>query len=117
LSPNKYLKLYEGYRRDIVLYECNDFTIEYNSNDAFCVATKEGSSLGAISYMADLILDNSKYLKGELVPVSKGFIVVKDKNNNCFSVSTNDPRYLSGELVPIAKGLVTVKDKDSKIKI
>ena len=42
----------------------------------------------------------------------KGFVVVKDKANNVFSVSVNDPQYLSGELVGLTKGFVTVKDKN-----
>jgi len=43
---------------------------------------------------------------------TKGFVAVKDKTGNTFSVSVNDQRYLSGELVATSKGFVTVKDKD-----
>jgi len=53
-----------------------------------------------------------RYLSGELVILSKGTIVVKDKNGNKTRVDKNDPRYLSGELQPIAKGKISVKDKD-----
>jgi hypothetical protein len=58
----KYLKTFEKFTPRTILYECNDFTIEYNSNDAFCATTKNGQ-LGAIPYMTDLIRKNSKYLK------------------------------------------------------
>jgi hypothetical protein len=29
---------------------------------------------------------------------SEGLVTVKDKNNNYYHVSVNDPRYISGEL-------------------
>jgi len=46
---------------------------------------------------------------------TRGKIVVKDKNENTFSVSIDDSRYLSGEFVSVSKGFVVVKDKDENI--
>ena len=40
----------------------------------------------------------------------KGKVYVRDKNNNCFTISVNDPRYISGELVPYNKGKVSAID-------
>jgi len=60
----KFLKYFEDRKNPIyiILYVCDDFTIDYNSNDAFCATTKN-SQQSAILYMADLISNNSKYLK------------------------------------------------------
>ena len=61
----KFLKLYEdfgpGGRRNVILYKCKKFKIEHNENNAFCATTKS-SQQGAISYMAELIHDNSEKL-------------------------------------------------------
>jgi len=57
-------------------------------------------------------INDPRYLSGELIGVTKGFIPVKDENGNTSQVSVNDHRYLSGELVGIAKGLVMVKDEN-----
>lgn len=46
---------------------------------------------------------------------STGMIVVKDKKENIFRVTKDDPRYLSGELVHITKGTIMVKDKKGNI--
>lgn len=47
----------------------------------------------------------------------KGTVTVKDKNNNMFKVSINDPRYISKELIPNACGTTIenhwMKNKDS----
>lgn len=60
--------------------------------------------------------DDSRYLSGELVGVTKGLsfvkqsvlnkgkVPVKDKFGDTFRIDKNDPRYLSGELVHVAKG-------------
>ena len=42
---------------------------------------------------------------------TKGFVVVKDKNNKTMLVRKDDIRYLSGELVFITTGLFIAKDK------
>jgi uncharacterized cupin superfamily protein len=44
----------------------------------------------------------------------KGFITVKDKAGNIYSVSKTDERFLNGELVAFSKGFVPVKDKEGK---
>jgi hypothetical protein len=59
--------------------------------------------------------DDPRYLSGELVPSCKGFITVKDKEDNTFQVSVNDPRYLSSELFPLWKG--KKHKEETKIKI
>jgi len=42
-------------------------------------------------------------------------IVAKDKNNNTFHISKDDPRFLSGELVGIMKGIKTKHKNKRKI--
>ena len=49
---------------------------------------------------------------GELVGVTKGRVVAKDKDGNAFSVSVDDERIKTGELVHVSTGLITVKDKN-----
>lgn len=49
-------------------------------------------------------IDDPRIKSGELVGVTKGYISVKDKDGNTFSVSSDDERYLSGELVGVTKG-------------
>lgn len=41
---------------------------------------------------------------GELVGITKGMVVVKDKDNNHLYVSIDDERYKNGELVSVLKG-------------
>lgn len=64
-----------------------------------------------------LIKDPNCYnvmLGGEYL-TTMGVVIVKDKNNNKFGVSVNDPRYLSGELKPVQTGKAVLKDKDGNI--
>ena len=42
--------------------------------------------------------------KSKYVGITKGLLVMKDKNGICFSVKKNDPRVISGELVGLNKG-------------
>lgn len=92
----------------------------------FLVAVKDKNNKMFLVHKED-----PRYLSGELVGVTKGHFVardkngdtflaestdenihgvnfgqvtVKDKNGNMFNVSKKDPRYLSGELLPIWKG-------------
>ncbi len=44
--------------------------------------------------------------------ISKGKVVVRDKDGNIFQTDVDDPRYLSGQLVSHIKGKVTVKDSN-----
>jgi len=66
--------------------------------------------------------DDERLKTGELVGITKGMLVVKDKFNNHLYVSIEDPRYISGELISVLKGKkpnyipnsknkITVKDK------
>ena len=54
------------------------------------------------------------FIKLKLKGVTKGRIMVKDKEKNTFQIDINDPRYLNGELVGITKNMATVKDKNGK---
>jgi len=56
--------------------------------------------------------NDPRYLSGDLVGVTTGFINVKDKDGNTFQVDIDDSRYLSGELVGVTTGLFMMKDKD-----
>lgn len=63
-----------------------------------------------------LIKDPNCYnvmLGGEYL-TTMGVVIVKDKNNNKFGVSVDDPRYISGELVGLTKGKIPVKDRYGK---
>lgn len=52
----------------------------------------------------------------ELVGVSKGTIVAKDKNGNCHRVKKTDERLFNGQLIPNAKGMVAILDKNNDIR-
>lgn len=56
-----------------------------------------------------------RWTSGELVGVTKGYILCKDNIGNVLSVQANDPRWTSGELVGITKGFGTFLDKDNNI--
>lgn len=45
--------------------------------------------------------DDPRYLSGEFVSTTKGFVSVYDKDGNYLSVSKDDTRYLSGELISV----------------
>lgn len=74
---------------------------------------------GYINTSGSIVVINDDGTKGLLSTSSKDFIdgnykhvnhdrvVVKDKDNNIYSVFKNDSRYLSGELVGIAKGKIS----------
>jgi len=57
---------------------------------------------------------------GELVGITKGMVVVKDKDNNHLYVSKDDERYKNGELVSVLKGnkqsKETIEKRSEKIK-
>jgi hypothetical protein len=58
--------------------------------------------------------DDSRYLKGKLVGITKGTVTVKDKNGKNLRIKIDDPRYLSDELIHNKKNIVGVKDKNDK---
>lgn len=74
------------------------------------VTTKD--ILGDTHYVS---VKDSRYLSGDLVPITTGMILVKDENDKRFYISTSDPKYLSGELVHFSKNTVCVKDATGKI--
>lgn len=57
---------------------------------------------------------------GELVGITKGMVVVKDKDNNHLYLSKDDERYKNGELVSVLKGnkqsKETIEKRGEKIK-
>ena len=53
--------------------------------------------------------------KDKYIAIQKNMIVVKDKNNNYYSVSVDDPRYISGNLVPLWKGYKHSNETKNKI--
>jgi len=53
----------------------------------------------------------------EYFGVTKGLVLVKDKNNNVFLTDINDPRYISGELLHYNKGTMTDKQHPNYNKI
>ena len=61
--------------------------------------------------------NDPRYLSGELVAISKGSVLVKDKTGNTFRTPKDDPRYLSGELKHVTKGRVVVKDEEGNYSL
>lgn len=64
---------------------------------------------------SSVLIDDPRYLSGELVPTLSGKVIVQDKTGNTYQVDIDDPRYLSGELFPTLLGKVMVKDKGGNI--
>ena len=64
-------------------------------------------------------IDDPRYISGELDFIHKNKfknkVVVRDANNNIFSVSKNNKRYLSGELVGVTTNKVIVYDENHNI--
>jgi hypothetical protein len=56
--------------------------------------------------------NDPRYLSGDLVSITTGKVIVKDKYGKTSQADKTDPRYLSGELVSNMKGMVAVKDKN-----
>ncbi len=52
-----------------------------------------------------VVLQNDKRLTSQqVIPISKGKVVVRDENNIVFQTDIDDPRYVSGQLVGATKG-------------
>lgn len=60
--------------------------------------------------------DDPRYLSGELVSNTTGFIRVKDKQNNIYVVKTNDERYLNKTLVPLQTGRKWSDEQKTNLK-
>lgn len=54
--------------------------------------------------------------KNKYSPVWKGYVIVRDKNNNRFKVKKDNPKFLSGELIPYARGLKRNETEETKNK-
>ena len=75
---------------------------------SICVKDKQGNI-----FRVDK--NDSRYLSGQLVGITKGFFTGKDKDGNIKQTSVFDPRYISGEIVGIGnmKDKIVVKDSDN----
>lgn len=94
LSDNNSYNLSEGGRQ--------------GSNKVIVAKDKNGNVL-AVNF------NDERWLNGELVGVTKGYILCKDKDGNNKCVDKNDIRFKNGELVGITKGFGTFLDKDNNI--
>lgn len=56
--------------------------------------------------------DDKKLSRSEYIESIKGFVVVRDSDDNIYKVKKDDARYLSGELISINKGKYLMKDKE-----
>ena len=82
----------------------------WNTFGTIAVKDKEGNTFR-------VLVDDPRYLSGELVSANIGRIGVIDKNGNHYKVDADDPRYLSGELKALnnIKGGNGYKDKEGNI--
>lgn len=82
----------------------------WNTFGTIAVKDKEGNTFR-------VLVDDPRYLSGELVSANVGRIGVIDKNGNHYKVDADDPRYLSGELKALnnIKGGNGYKDKEGNI--
>ena len=82
----------------------------WNTFGTIVVKDKEGNTFR-------VLVDDPRYLSGELVSANVGRIGVIDKNGNHYKVDADDPRYLSGELKALnnIKGGNGYKDKEGNI--
>lgn len=82
----------------------------WNTFGTIAVKDKEGNTFR-------VLVDDPRYLSGELVSANVGRIGVIDKNGNHYRVDADDPRYLSGELKALnnIKGGNGYKDKEGNI--
>lgn len=107
-------------RIDLAKAEENIIT-ESMLKDKYCMNIKYGGDYGSLGMVNvkdkegkgfSVLIDDPRYLSGELVGVTKYNFMVKDKEGNIFQIHKNDPRYLSGELTGITKGYIPVKYKE-----
>lgn len=59
--------------------------------------------------------DDERFLKGELVGVTKGMSIAEDNNGNRFYVYKDDIRYQEGTLHHVGKGKTLYKDKNDNV--
>ncbi len=112
-------------------YELEEFLIEeigsnyinHIKNGPLCNFIPGGK--GGISNMVNVIdeegnkffvsLNDSRYLSGELEPLSKGRFRGKFLDGTLVTTTIDDPRIKTGEIVSINKGMVVVKDNMGNI--
>ena len=94
----------------------------YNSAQQTTTKFSTQKLFAAISDTGEIIMvskEDELFKSGKVKALSKGkcsgTVVVKDKDNNKFRVSVDDPRYISGELVHICTG-VKHSDLSNKLK-
>lgn len=111
-------------RYDVILCE-RDFVIKNISNPLnmnFCIPhpkiTRENLVTAKDKNGKVLSISTKDPLFGiEYFGVTKGLVLVKDKNNNVFLTDINDPRYVSGELLHYNKGMMIDKNHPNYNKI
>jgi len=110
-------------REDAIKYEAVLITenIKDSLNRNFHIPGKGFHTVG-LTTVKDLsgntfnvLLDDPRYLSGELVPILTGKVIVFDSNGIGSRVFKTDPRYLSGELIHSTTGTVLVKDENNII--
>ena len=80
--------------------------------------TTHGLKLVKDEYGKYLFINKNDDMPNNLMTIFSGKTVVKDKDDNIFHISVDDPRYLSGELIHINTDKIIVKDaNDNKFMI
>ena len=110
-------------RESAIIFESKEImsNIENNLNRNYHVPSSGFHTTGTVTVrdksnnISQVLINDSRYLSGELVGSTKGMIPVKNKYGETLQVSINDPRFLSGELVGISKNMIPVRDKDNNI--
>lgn len=80
----------------------------FYTNNTITVKDKNGNSLKVHK-------TDPRYLSGELIGITHGYVVIKDKNGDIKQVSIDDPQYLSGEYVHCTSNTVNIRDKNGDI--
>lgn len=60
--------------------------------------------------------NDKRFLSGELIGHTSGYVTVKDKDGNFLSVKVDDKRINSGELVGVSKGNKWIHNKSLKVR-
>ena len=81
----------------------------YNATDSVSGNTLNKVIIKSINGNTILDKNSDEYKNGKYESITKGKVLVKDKEDNKYQVDIKDSRYLSGELVGIQKGMVSVK--------
>lgn len=101
---------------EALLMESKIVTQEFIQREDTYNIIKGGGSINTSEHIVIINDDGSRgllstnsenFINGDYTHVNHNRVIVKDKDNNIYSVFKDDDRYLSGELVGIAKGKVS----------